>query len=145
MGWCLPPLKPEQLRTLETWLAESRETSWLAANREGVSEYCMTIPVRVSGQTSSDRLLKKRLRHGPSVAHAALFSYQRQVATGGQRLTLSNVQTKAALECVVAPIDKRRGEHPQAGVEFTATESYVLARGLSIKTGRPVTQMRNPT
>jgi len=36
----------------------------------------------------------------------------------GQRLTLSNVQTKAALECVVAHIDSHQSDHPQVGVEF---------------------------
>src|SRR6266478_6625463 len=32
MGLVFTAIEPEQLRTLETWLAESRETSWLAAN-----------------------------------------------------------------------------------------------------------------
>ena len=36
----------------------------------------------------------------------------------GQRLTLSNVQTKAALECVVAHIDRKQSSQPQVGVEF---------------------------
>src|SRR6266851_1915863 len=33
MGLVFTAIEPEQLRTLETWLVESRETSWLAANR----------------------------------------------------------------------------------------------------------------
>src|SRR5260370_29059160 len=33
MGLVFTAIEPQQLRTLETWLAESRETSWLSANR----------------------------------------------------------------------------------------------------------------
>jgi hypothetical protein len=36
----------------------------------------------------------------------------------GQRFTLSNVQTNAALECIVAHIDKVPGEETRVGVEF---------------------------
>jgi hypothetical protein len=36
----------------------------------------------------------------------------------GRRLTLTNLQTKATLECVVAHIDKFPGEQIQVGVEF---------------------------
>jgi hypothetical protein len=36
----------------------------------------------------------------------------------GQRFTLSNVQTKASLECVVAHVDKIPGEQTRVGVEF---------------------------
>src|SRR5712692_6189130 len=50
MGLVFTAIEPEQLRTLETWLAESRETSWLAANRRRSQRVLMTIPVRVSGQ-----------------------------------------------------------------------------------------------
>src|SRR6267378_563448 len=51
MGLVFTAIEPEQLRTLETWLAESRETSWLAANRRRSQRVLMTIPVRVSGKT----------------------------------------------------------------------------------------------
>src|SRR6266481_2428670 len=51
MGLVFTAIEPEQLRTLETWLAESRETSWLAANRRRSRRVLMTIPVRVSGKT----------------------------------------------------------------------------------------------
>src|SRR5713226_941238 len=52
MGLMFTAIEPEQLRTLETWLAESRETSWLAANRRRSQRVLMTIPVRLSGQIS---------------------------------------------------------------------------------------------
>src|SRR6266849_5246394 len=50
MGLVFTAIEAERLRTLETWLAESRETSWLAANRRRSQRVLVTIPVRVSGQ-----------------------------------------------------------------------------------------------
>src|SRR6266436_96753 len=50
MGLVFTAIEPQLLRTLETWLAESRETSWLAANRRRSQRVLVTIPVRVSGQ-----------------------------------------------------------------------------------------------
>src|SRR5258706_15445682 len=51
MGLVFTAIEPERLRTLETWLTESRETSWLAANRRRSQRVLMAIPVRVSGKT----------------------------------------------------------------------------------------------
>src|SRR5229473_21430 len=67
MGLMFAAIEPGERGTLATWLAESRETSWLAANRRRSQRVLMTIPVRVSGQNVLGSLLKKRLRHGPSV------------------------------------------------------------------------------
>jgi len=118
MGLMFTAIEPEQLGTLETWLAESRETSWLAANRRRSQRVLMTIPVRVSGQLGAGLPFEEDTHTRAISAHGALILLSTQVYRG-QRLTLSNVQTKAALECVVAHIDKRRGERSQAGVEFT--------------------------
>src|SRR2546427_13168635 len=118
MGLVFTAIEPEQLRTLETWLAESRETSWLAANRRRSQRVLMTIPVRVSGKTDAGLPFGEETHTRAISAHGALIPMSTQVYRG-QRLTLSNVQTRAALECVVAHIDRSQGEHPQAGVEFT--------------------------
>jgi len=118
MGLVFTAIKPQQLRTLETWLAESRETSWLAANRRRSQRVLMTIPVRVSGKTDAGLPFGEETHTRAISAHGALIPMSTQVYRG-QRLTLSNVQTRAALECVVAHIDRSQGEHPQAGVEFT--------------------------
>ena len=77
----------------------------------------MTIPVRVSGQNILGLPFEEETQTLAISAHGALILVSTQVYRG-QRLTLSNAQTKAALECVVAHIDRRRGEHRQAGVEF---------------------------
>ena len=117
MGLMFTAIVPEQLRTLETWLAESRETSWLAANRRRSQRVLMTIPVRVSGQYGAGSTFEEETHTRAISAHGGLILVSTQVYRG-QRLTLSNVQTKAALECVVAHIDRDQGGHPQVGVEF---------------------------
>src|SRR6266850_871800 len=118
MGLVFTAIEPERLRTLETWLAESRETSWLAANRRRSQRVLMTIPVRVSGQISVGLPFEEETHTRAISAHGALILVSTPVYRG-QRLTLSNIQTRSALECVVAHIDRRKGEQPQAGVEFT--------------------------
>src|SRR6266403_5587518 len=118
MGLVFTAIEPEQLGILETWLAESREASWLAANRRRSQRVLMTIPVRVSGKTGAGSPFEEATHTRAISAHGALLLVSNQVYRG-QRLTLSNLQTKAALECVVAHIAKRQGEDPQVGVEFT--------------------------
>ncbi len=117
MGLVFTAIEPEHFQTLETWLAESRETSWLAANRRRSQRVLMTIPVRVSGQMGVGLPFEEDTYTVAISAHGALILVSTQVYRG-QRLSLSNVQTKAALECVVAHIDKHQDEHPQMGVEF---------------------------
>jgi hypothetical protein len=116
MGLMFASIEPEQLRTLEAWLAESRETSWLAANRRRSQRVLMAVPVRVSGKTGAGAFEEETQTRAIS-AHGALIHLLTQVYRG-QRLTLSNVQTKAALECIVAHIDRRQPNQPQVGVEF---------------------------
>ena len=117
MGLMFTTLEPEQVRTLETWLAESRETSWLAANRRRSQRVLMTVPVRVSGQTAVGSPFEEDTQTRAISAHGALILVSTQVHRG-QRLTLSNLQTKAALECVVAHIGKSQNSEPQVGVDF---------------------------
>ena len=117
MGVLFTAIEPAQLRTLETWIAESRETSWLAANRRRSQRVLMTVPVRVSGQTGAGLSFDEETHTRAISAHGALIPVSTQVHRG-QRLTLTNVQTKAALECVVAHIDRKQSSQPQVGVEF---------------------------
>jgi len=118
MGLVFTAMEPEPLRTLETWLAESRETSWLAANRRRSQRVLMTVPVRVSGRTGAGLPFDEETHTRAISAHGALILVSTKVHRG-QRLSLSNLQTRAALECVVAHIDRHQRDHPQVGVEFT--------------------------
>src|SRR6266436_4014293 len=74
-------------------------------------------PLRVSGQNGVGLPFEEETHTRAISAHGGLIQVSTQV-NRGQRLTLSNVQTKAALECVVAHIDRHQGGHPQVGVEF---------------------------
>ena len=118
MGLVFTAIEPEHVRALETWLIESRETSWLAANRRRSQRVLMTIPVRVSGKSAAGLPFEEETHTRAISAHGALILVSTQVWRG-QRMNLSNVQTKAALECVVAHIDKRPSDRAQVGVEFT--------------------------
>jgi hypothetical protein len=118
MGLVFTAIEPEPLLTLETWLAESRETSWLAANRRRSQRVLVTVPVRVSGKAAAGLPFEEETHTRAISAHGALIIVSTQVHRG-QRLTLSNVQTKGVLECVVAHIDRRQSDLPQVGVEFT--------------------------
>jgi c-di-GMP-binding flagellar brake protein YcgR len=117
MGLMFTAIQPQHVRILETWLGESRETSWLAANRRRSQRVLMTVPVRVSGQTEAGLHFEEETQTVAISAHGALILVSRQVHRG-QRLTLSNLQTKAALECIVAHIGKSLSSLPQVGVEF---------------------------
>jgi len=118
MGLVFTAVEAEHVRTLETWLTESRETSWLAANRRRSQRVLMTVPVRVSGKSAAERPFEEETHTRAISAHGALILVSTPVWRG-LRLNLSNVQTKAALECVVAHIDKRPSHRTQVGVEFT--------------------------
>jgi hypothetical protein len=117
MGLVFKAIKPDQRGILETWLADSRETSWLASSRRRSQRVLMKIPVRVSGQTALGLLFEEETHTLAVSAHGALISVSTEV-NKGQRLVLSNVQTKAALECVVAHISRRQGGRLEVGVEF---------------------------
>src|SRR5229473_5775982 len=118
MGLVFTAMEPEPLRTLETWIAESRETSWLAANRRRSQRVLMTVPVRVSGQTGAGLPFDEETHTRAISAHGALILVSTKVHRG-QRLSLTNLQTRAVLECVVAHIDRHQRDHPHVGVQFT--------------------------
>src|SRR5229473_3194340 len=118
MGLVFTAVEAEHVRTLETWLTESRETSWLAANRRRSQRVLMTVPVRVSGKSAAGLPFEEETHTRAISAHGALILVSTQVWRG-LRLSLSNIQTKAALECVVAHIGKRPSDRTQVGLEFT--------------------------
>jgi hypothetical protein len=117
MGLMFTVVEPEQLARLNKWIAETREVSWLAANRRRSQRVLMKLPVRVSGQGSGALFFEEDTSTLAISAHGALIAIAAAVYRG-QRFTLSNVQTKAALECVVVHVDKTPGEQTRVGVEF---------------------------
>ncbi|HEX4546728.1 MAG TPA: PilZ domain-containing protein [Candidatus Acidoferrum sp.] len=117
MGLLFTAVAPQQHKTLDTWIAESRESTWLAANRRRSQRVLMKLPVRVTVQAGVASLSEEDSHTLAISAHGALFVLAAPVHRG-QRLTLSNLQTTEALECVVVHIDKFPGEQIQVGVEF---------------------------
>ena len=117
MGLMFIAVEPPHLRTLNAWIAESRESSWRAANRRRSQRVLMNVPVRVSGQAVDGAAFEERTHTLSISAHGALLVVAAPVHRG-QRFILSNVQTKAALECVVVHLEQLPGEPTQVGVEF---------------------------
>jgi hypothetical protein len=117
MGLMFTAVKPEHGGTLDSWVAESRETSWLAANRRRSQRVLMKIPVRISIQAGAASLSEEETHTLAVSAHGALIAVSAPLYRG-QRLTLSNPQTKDSLECVVAHIDRFPDEQMKVGVEF---------------------------
>jgi hypothetical protein len=117
MGLMFTAVKPEHGGTLDSWINESRETSWLAANRRRSQRVLMKVPVRVAVQVGATPLTEEETHTLAVSAHGALLAVSAPLYRG-QRLTLSNPQTKDSLECVVAHIDRFPNEQVKVGVEF---------------------------
>src|SRR5215472_17395433 len=117
MGLMFTAVKPEHGGTLDVWIAESRETSWLAANRRRSQRVMMKVPVRVSVQVGAAPVTEEETHTLAVSAHGALLAFSAPPYRG-QRLTLTNPQTKDSLECVVAHIDRFPNEQVRVGVEF---------------------------
>jgi PilZ domain len=116
MGLMFTALEPVQLAILDVWISESRETSWLAANRRRSQRVLMKIPVRVSGQTGVATFAEDTHTLAVS-AHGASLVVKTSVSRG-QRFSLLHLNTNESLECVVAHIGSFPGEQTQVGVEF---------------------------
>ncbi|PYT99923.1 MAG: hypothetical protein DMG38_09600 [Acidobacteria bacterium] len=117
MGLMFTAVKPEHGGTLDDWINESRETSWLANNRRRSQRVLMNVPVRVSMQLGATPLSEEDTYTLAVSAHGALLAVSAPLHRG-QRLTLSNPQTKESLECVVAHIDRFPNEQVKVGLEF---------------------------
>jgi hypothetical protein len=123
MGLMFTAVESEHVQTLNMWIAESRESSWLAANRRRSQRVLMNIPVRISGQAAGDSSLFEEETHTLAIsAHGALIVVTSPVYRG-QRFTLSNMQAKASLECVVVHVDRSSSGEIDVGVEFLLPNS----------------------
>lgn len=117
MGLMFTAVRPEHGGTLDAWINESRETSWLANNRRRSQRVLMKVPVVVSVQAGATPLTEEETHTLAVSAHGALVAVSAPLYRG-QRLRLSNPQTKDSLECVVAHIDRFPNEPVKVGVEF---------------------------
>jgi len=117
MGLMFTNFDAPERATLDAWISESRETSWLAVNRRRSQRVMMKLPVRIATAETSGKQWQEETYTVAVSAHGALLVLKEPVSRG-QRLTLTNVSTKAAIECLVAHIDKPSSAPLQVGVEF---------------------------
>jgi len=118
MGLMFTDVEPGHLGTLNIWIAESRESLWLADNRRRSQRVLMKVPVRVAGKAGSGSFFEEEATQTVAISpHGALILVAAPVYRG-QRLTLTNVQTRAALDCVVVHVDSSVVGQTQVGVEF---------------------------
>src|SRR5260370_41521035 len=83
----------------------------------------MRLPVRVSDEGSGARPFQEDTYTLAISAHGALISIAGPVYRG-QRFTLSNMQTKATLECVVAHVDKAPARATSPGAVSTLATAH---------------------
>ena len=129
MGLVFTAVEAEQRGTLETWLAESRETSWLAANRRRSQRVLMKIPVRVSGKTDVGLPFEEETHTLAISAHGALILVAKQLYRG----TAAHSLERPDKRCLGVCCRPHRQRAPSGGSGVHAAQSYVLARGLPAK------------
>ena len=110
-------MEGEEFRILESWLSISVVTTWVAANRRRSQRVAMQIEVRVSGYNGEGARFTEDTRTVAINAFGCLVILRTPV-NRGQRLVLSNAQTKRTVECMVA-YHEARGTEWLIGLAFT--------------------------
>jgi hypothetical protein len=106
----------EQFRVLESWLSIFVATTWVAANRRRTQRVVMQIKVRVSGYTAEGERFTEETNTVQISGFGGLVTLRTPVNMG-QRLVLSNLQTKVTVECMVA-YRQGTGAECQVGLAF---------------------------
>ena len=117
MGLEFTTVEPEQFQVLKKLLAAALEISWLASNRRKSQRILMPIPVRVSGYDELGSSFKENT-HSISISPLGALVLILAPVRIGQRLVLSNIRTKALVECTVAYKGEPRGGGLEVGVQF---------------------------
>lgn len=118
MGLSFTLVEPEQYQILDKWLAAYMETSWQASNRRRSQRVMLNVPVQVVGNNTVGTQFEEETETISVSAHGAVLLLS-PVVTKGQLLTLTNLRTKAALECVVAYLGQNQGNRREVGISFT--------------------------
>lgn len=117
MGLEFTAVEPDQFQVLKKLLAAALEISWLASNRRKGQRIFMTIAARVSGYDELGSSFKENTQTISISPMGALILISASVKIG-QRLVLSNIRTKALVECIVAHKRGRRDGRMEVGVQF---------------------------
>lgn len=117
MGLLFLEIEPAQLQVLEKLLAGSLETTWVASNRRQSQRILMQVPVRVSGYNDLGSSFKENT-HTTSISPRGTLILLSTPVRIGQRLVLSNIPTKAVIECIVAYKGGRKDDSFEVGLQF---------------------------
>jgi hypothetical protein len=117
MGLEFTAIEPEQLQVLKKLLAAALEISWLALNRRKSQRILMRIAVRVSGYDELGSSFEENTNTISISPLGALILISASVKIG-QRLVLSNIRTKAKVECIVAHKGERQDGGLEVGLQF---------------------------
>ena len=94
-------MEGDGFRILDSWLSAFIATTWVAANRRRSQRVAMQIKVRVSGYNAEGTRFSEDTLTVEISALGGLVILHTPVKRG-QRLVLSNLQTKVTVECMVA-------------------------------------------
>jgi hypothetical protein len=117
MGLEFTAVEPEQFQVLKKLLVAALEISWVESNRRKSQRIFMPIAVRVSGYDELGSSLKENT-HTISISPLGALILISASVRMGQRLVLSNIRTKALVECTVAHKGKRQDGGLEVGVQF---------------------------
>jgi hypothetical protein len=99
-------MEGDEFRILDTWLSAFVATTWVAANRRRTHRVAMQIDVRVSGYNAEGARFTEDTNTVEISAFGGLVILRTPV-NRGQRLVLTNLQTKVTVECLVVYYEAR--------------------------------------
>jgi PilZ domain len=117
IGLFFTAIDPAQMEILDEWLSTFLENSWFASTRRQSQRLMMRIPIHVIGKGKSGKMFDEATHTQSVSAHGALILLSVPVKKR-QRLILSNEQTKASVECIVAYIGQVQDELVHVGLAF---------------------------
>lgn len=117
MGLFFTEIAPAQMKILDEWLSEFVESTWFAATRRQSQRLMVRFPIHVIGKGKSGKMFDEETHTQAVSAHGTLILLSEPVKKR-QRLIMSNEQTKASLECIVAYIGATQGSLTQVGLAF---------------------------
>jgi hypothetical protein len=116
LGLAFTSMEGNEFRILDSWLSAFVVTTWVVASRRRTHRLAMEIEVRVSGYNAEGARFTEDTHTVEISALGGLVILQTPVKRG-QRLVLSNPQTKMTVECLVAH-HEAKGTAWQVGLAF---------------------------
>jgi c-di-GMP-binding flagellar brake protein YcgR len=117
LGLAFTSMEGDGFRILDSWLSAFVATTWVAANRRRTQRAVIQIGVRVSGYNAEGVRFTEDTRTSEISALGCAVVIQTQVRRG-QRLVLTNLQTKVTAEFLVVYHDAK-GTAWEVGLAFT--------------------------